>query len=299
MLEVLVNVLFPVFAIVGVGYAIARLVGVEPSALASLSYWVLGPAFIFDVLAGADLAPEVVGRVVGSTVLAMAAVAVLAAVVVRLIGSSFSELAATVLTTIYGNVGNFGLAISAFALGEQALPVAGIVLVTVNTLGILTGVGLATFRHGSFLRAVVTAVLSPLALAVVPALALNFSNVTLPLWLDRPLSLLAAALIPVMLLTLGVQIAGMPRALPRRLAALPVTIKLVVAPLAALVAVAEVGLDGMAAQVVILQAAMPAAVFTSLIALEHDLEADYVTSVVLTGTLVSALTLPVVITLLG
>lgn len=299
MLEVLVNVLFPVFAIVGVGFGIARMVGVEPQALASLSYWVLGPAFIFAVLADADLAPEVVGKVVGSTVLAMTAVALLAAVVARLIGSSFSELAATVLTTIYGNVGNFGLAISAFALGEEALPVAGIVMVTVNTLGILTGVGLATFRHGSILRAVGTAVLSPLALAVIPALALNFSNMTLPPWLDRPVSLLAAALIPVMLLTLGVQIAGMPRALPRRLTAVPVVIKLVVAPVAALVGVAAVDLEGMAAQVVILQAAMPAAVFTSLIALEHDLEADYVTSVVLTGTLVSALTLPVVIILLG
>lgn len=299
MLEVLVNVLFPVFAIVGVGYAIARLVGVEASPLASLSYWILGPAFIFDVLAGADLAPEVVGKVVGSTVFSMAAVAVVAAGVVRLIGGSLSELAATVLTTIYGNVGNFGLAICAFAFGESALPVAGIVMVTVNTVGIITGVGLATFRHGSFLRAAVTAVLSPLALAVIPALALNFSNATLPLWLDRPVSLLAAALIPVMLLTLGVQIAGMPRALPRRLAAIPVAIKLVVAPLAALAGVAAVGLDGMAAQVVILQAAMPAAVFTSLIALKHELEADYVTSVVLTGTLVSALTLPVVITLLG
>jgi len=49
---------------------------------------------------------------------------------------------------------------------------------------------------------------------------------------------------------------------------------------------------------VVLQAAMPAAVFTSLIAIEHRLEADYVTSVVLLGTLLSALTLPVVITLL-
>jgi len=44
--------------------------------------------------------------------------------------------------------------------------------------------------------------------------------------------------------------------------------------------------------------AMPAAVFTSLIALEHDLESDFVTSVVLIGTLVSAATLPVVISLL-
>lgn len=57
-------------------------------------------------------------------------------------------------------------------------------------------------------------------------------------------------------------------------------------------------LAGVAADVVILQAAMPAAVFTSLIALEHDLEADFVTSVVLVGTLTSAVTLPVVISLL-
>lgn len=299
MLQVLVNVLFPVFAIVGVGYAIARIAGVEPPALASLSYWILGPAFIFDVLAGADLAPEVVWRVVGSTVLAMLLIAAIAAMIMRLIGSSFSKLAATVLTSIYGNVGNFGLAISAFAFGEQALPIAGIVMVTVNTLGILTGVGLATARRGSVMRSIGTAALSPLALAVVPALAVNFTNTTLPLWFERPVSLLAAALIPVMLLTLGIQIAGMPRAMPARLVGIPMAMKLVLAPLAAVLAVTALGLGGLAAQVVVLQAAMPAAVFTSLIALEHDLEADYVTSVVLTGTLASALTLPAVITLLG
>lgn len=299
MLQVLVNVLFPVFAIVGVGYAIARLVGVEPPALASLSYWILGPAFIFDVLADADLAPEVVGKVVGSTILGMILIAALAAAVMRLIGARFSVLAATVLTSIYGNVGNFGLAISAFAFGEEALPIAGIVMVTVNTVGILVGVGLATLQRGSVMRSVGTAALSPLALAVIPALAVNFSDISLPVWFDRPVSLLAGALIPVMLLTLGIQIAGMPRALPDRLVALPVGVKLALAPLAALLGVMAVSLGGLAAQVVILQAAMPAAVFTSLIALEHRLEADYVTSVVLTGTLVSAVTLPVVIILLG
>ncbi|MDK1016438.1 MAG: hypothetical protein QGD95_02955 [Actinomycetota bacterium] len=41
----------------------------------------------------------------------------------------------------------------------------------------------------------------------------------------------------------------------------------------------------LAGQVLILQMTMPAAVFTSLIALEHDMEPDFVTSVVLIGTL--------------
>lgn len=299
MLQVLVEVLVPVYAIVVVGYAIARLVGIEQPALASLSYWILGPAFIFDVLAYADLAPDVVVGVVAASLIGMALVALVAVLVMGVIGADFSRVAATVLTSIHGNVGNFGLAICAFAFGVAALPIAGIVLVTVNTVGIVTGVGLATIRRGSLGRAVVTAFLSPLALAVIPAMVVNLSNAQMPVWIDRPISLLAAALIPVMLLTLGIQIAGMPRALPARLVTVPIGVKLVLSPLAAFLAVTILGLGGTAAQVVVLQAAMPAAVFTSLIALKHDLDADYVTSVVLTGTLVSVITLPVVITFLA
>ena len=298
MLQVLVDVLVPVFAIVGVGFLLARMVHVPPAALASVAYWVLGPAFIFDVLARADLEPDVVWRVVAATLLVMAVAAAVAAVVMRLLGSTFSSLAATVLTSIHGNVGNFGLAICAFALGQEALPIAGIVMVTVNTVGIVTGVGLARIRHGSAVRAATTALLSPLAVAVVPALVVNLANTSLPVWFDRPVSLMAAALIPVMLLTLGIQIAGMPKAMPAPRVSVPIAIKLVGAPLTALLAVGILGLGGLASQVVVLQAAMPAAVFTSLIALEHRLEADYVTSVVLIGTLASAATLPVVISLL-
>ncbi len=57
MLQVLGDVLVPVFAIVAIGFVIARIVDVEPTALATLSYWILGPAFIFSVLASADLDP--------------------------------------------------------------------------------------------------------------------------------------------------------------------------------------------------------------------------------------------------
>lgn len=297
--QVLVDVLVPVFVVVGVGFVLARLVDMDPRTLATLAYWVLGPAFIFDVLSTAELAPEVVIRVVVATIATMAVVGAIAAAAMRLVGASFSTTAATVLTSVHGNVGNFGLAISAFAFGEAVLPVAGIVMVTVNTLGIVTGVGLATLRSGSIGRAVGRAMASPLALAVIPALVVNVSDVSLPIWLDRPLSLLASALIPVMLLTLGIQLAGMRRMLPSPLLAVPIGLKLVASPLAAVAAVALLGLGGIPADVVILQTAMPAAVFTALIALEHDLEPDFVTSSVLVGTLLSTITLPVVITLLN
>jgi malate permease and related proteins len=297
--QVLLDVLVPVFAIVAVGYLMARVVGVESKTLATLAYWVLGPAFIFDILSEAELAPDVVLKIVAASIVVMVVVGAIGAFAMRLAGADFSTIGAAVLTSTHGNVGNFGLAICTFAFGAAVLPIAGVVMVTVNTLGILIGVGIATSRHGSLLRAALTAVASPLALAVVPALVVNLTNATLPIWLDRPISLLAAAMIPVLLLTLGIQLAGMSRtALPSRLVTVPIVLKLVVAPLVAWLAVSMLDLAGDAGNVVILQAAMPAAVFTSLIALEHDLEADFVTSAVLVGTLISAVTLPVVITLL-
>ena len=298
MLQVLVDVLVPVFAVVAIGFGLSKSIGIEPRALATLAYWVLGPAFIFNVLATAELEADVVVKVVAASALVMLVAGLTAALAMSLIGSSFSQLAATVLTSTYGNAGNFGLAISAFAFGAEALPVASIVMVTVNTLGILTGVGLARVRHGSLSRAAVTALSSPLAVAVVPALVVNLTDAGLPIWLDRPISLLAGALIPVMLLTLGVQLAGMSRALPGPKIGVPIAVKLVLAPVIAVVAIGLLDLGGLPGDVVILQAAMPAAVFTSLIAIEHDLEPDYVTSIVLLGTLISAATLPVVITLL-
>jgi hypothetical protein len=297
-LAVLVDVLVPVFLVVGLGFVVARRVGAKPESLATLAYWVLGPVFIFDILSRTSLQGDVVGKLVGVSLLVMVVAGLLAALATKITEADRQVVSASVLTSIYPNAGNFGLAISAFAFGPEALPIAGIVMVTVNTGGILTGVGLANMRNGSRWAAVRAAFLSPLALAVVPALLVNINDVMLPTWLDRPVTLVAAAMIPVMLLTLGIQLAGMSSTVPDRKVAIPVLVRLVFAPLIAAGAVSILGPSGMAGSIVILIAAMPAAVFTSLIALEHDLEADYVTSVVLVSTLVSAITLPVVISLL-
>jgi len=296
-LRVLADVLVPVYLVVGVGLVVGRAARLDHRPLATLAYWVLGPAFIFDVLASAELDPAVVGRVVAASLAVVVAIGVAATALSRLFGLPYGLGAASVLTSVHGNVGNFGLAVCAFAFGEEALPIAGIVLVTVNTVGIITGVGLAAFREGSVLSAMARAVASPLALAVIPALVVNVAGIELPLWLDRPVSLLAGALIPVMLLTLGIQLSSMHRSRTSALVTIPIGLKLVVAPALAFAAAALLSLGGLEADVVIVQAAMPAAVFTSLIALEHDLEPDFVTSVVLIGTLASVLTLPLVLSL--
>lgn len=298
MLGIFVEVLVPVFLVLGIGFVVARTIGVTPQSLATISYWVLGPVFFFDILYNADLDALEIAKTVGATVIAVVVVGGVATGAGIVLGTSRSLTSASILTSIHGNVGNFGLAISVFALGAEVLPIAGIVMVTVNTLGILVGVGLATSRTQHWTSAGLAALTTPMALAVVVAVLVNVAKIDLPIWIDRPVDLIGAAMIPVMLLTLGVQLAGMERSLPPVATAVPITLKLLLNPIVAAAAVSLVGLTGVASQVVIIQAAMPAALVASVIALEHDLEADFTTSVVLVGTLISAATIPVVINLI-
>ena len=295
--RILADILVPVFLLVATGAVAGRRLALDSRSFAKVAYWILGPVFVFDILARADLTADLVARVVGASVLAMLAVGLAAVLVGRLFRRPADVVAAGLTTSVYGNVGNFGLAIVVFTFGDSALPLAGIVLLVVNVVGLVVGVAAANWEEGGALVSLGRALTAPMTLAVVPAVFVNVADAELPLWLGRATTLVAAALIPMMLLTLGIQLSemGMPRFsgdVVRTLVA-----KLVVAPAAA-AAVWGAGLTGMPAGVVILQFAMPPAVFTALIALEHDLAPDLVTTTVLAGTLVSVLTLPVVIALL-
>ena len=59
------------------------------------------------------------------------------------------------------------------------------------------------------------------------------------------------------------------------------------------------GLQGLARQVGIVQASMPTAVSSGLMAIEFDAEADKVSSAIFISTLLSSITLTVLIALLG
>ncbi|MEA2000266.1 MAG: AEC family transporter [Actinomycetota bacterium] len=293
LVTIFADILGPVFVLVAIGFGFGRRFSIDPMPLARFAYYILAPAFIYDVLAGSHLSGDVVARMAAALLIVSAVVIGVAVVAGRLAGRSSSTIAALVLVAVYGNVGNFGLPIVSFKFGEDSLALASVAFLVVNVLAFIIGVTAATWRHSHPLVAIVKALTTP-AVAVVPfAVAANVSKTELPPIADRPISLLAAALIPVMLVTLGAQLAAMRR--PRITAdvLLGSGIRLVIAPLAAVAATALVGLSGVPSGVIVLQSAMPAAVFASIIAMEHDLEPELVTTTVLFTTLASAVTLAV------
>jgi predicted permease len=131
----------------------------------------------------------------------------------------------------------------------------------------------------------------PIIYAAAAALAVKASHIALPLMVARPIALLSGAALPTMMLILGMQLER--AKLPRRLGPLAVAIatSLLITPLVALGFCHWLGLGGPARQAAVTLSAMPVAVSTTILALEFDVEPDFVTGAVFVSTILSPFTL--------
>ena len=295
--SVLFEVLGPVVFIVGLGALVGSRLDIDVRSLSRLAYWVLGPAFMFDVLADADLEQKVVVQLSAAGLVGMAAAGLATWTVLRGAGTASSMVAAGVMTSAYGNVGNAGLAISVFAFGEDVLPAAGVFMLAINATGMMLGVGLAQGRRGSVASAVMQALLAPMTIASFVALTANAFELVPPPLFGRSIGLLSGALIPTMLVTLGIQLRLSGRFRIRFPIVVSTLAKLVIAPAAASLAAVAIGLTGDLVAVTAVQSAMPPAVFCMVVALEHDLEPEAVTSTVALATVTAVVTVPIVLLL--
>jgi len=292
------NVVLPVFGLVMTGYLFGPRLNLEARTLARASYYIFVPAFTFDIISQASVNPGLAATMVIYILVVHLAAAGAAFSLARLMGRGPQIAAAYVLIAVFGNVGNFGLSMVKFSLGDEALAAATVYFLMINFVAFVVGVAAAKLANGGRLGTIFTIFKTPAILAFFPAAWFWISQVEVPLLLNRFANLLGAAMIPVMLVTLGVQLAEMdkPRLNIDVIAA--GTVRLVIAPLIAAVLVIPFGLTGLERAAGILQSAMPPAVLTAIIAIEHDLAPKFVTTTLLFATIASLLTLTVIMSLL-
>lgn len=298
LLGIFLNVLAPVFLLVLLGYLVAPGLQLEARTLSRFAYFILTPAFIFNTLSNTRIDAGLAGRMVGFISLVYLGSILVAFVVARLLRRSAAMTAAYVMIAAFGNVGNFGLPIVQFALGPDALGVATVYFLANLVLAFVVCVAAANFSRGFSLGMAAQVLRTPALIALLPALAVNWSGFALPPVVSRPVDLLADALIPVMLVVLGAQLAaaGVPRlSLDLLLAS---GIRLVSGPLIGFAIVGWFRLPELEAAVGILQASMPAAVLVSIIAMENDLLPEFVTATVLFSNVASIVTLAIVLLVL-
>lgn len=298
LLGIFLNVLAPVFTLVLLGYLAAPRLQLETRTLSRYAYFILTPALVFTILSQTRIEAALAGRMIGFISLVYIGTTVLAFITARILRRPAAMTAAYVMIGVFGNVGNFGLPIVQFAEGPEALGLATVYFLANMVLAFIVCVAAANFSRGFTLSMVGQVFRTPALLALAPALLVNWSGISLPPVVLRPLELLSAALIPTMLIVLGAQLAdaGMPKLSPDMLIASG--IRLIGGPALAFATVGWFGLPPLERNVGILQASMPAAVLVSIIAIENRLLPEFVTSAVLFSNVISIIPLAVVLLLL-
>jgi malate permease and related proteins len=325
----LIRIALPVFLIAGVGFGFARLVlrktadasgtewlsrpasdaereqardGVLASirrALQQYTFLIAGPAFVLLALLRTDMGVAELGIPALFAVTMYALLAVCGILIARLLRWPHGMLKAAVLALASTNCANYGLPIVLFAFGDEGMLIGTMFVVTHILLHMTAGVMVAAWDTGRpAYRQLLSVFRSPYAYAIVLAWAIRATSATLPLAIERSLSLLGDTWIPLMLILLGVELAAMKGRLVWRPCAILSLAKLTVPVLLAFALTSVMGITGLTRAVLILQGSMPTAVNGLLVAKQFDARPDVVASVLLATTLGSVLLLSLLLTLL-
>ncbi|HUF74154.1 MAG TPA: AEC family transporter [Gammaproteobacteria bacterium] len=287
MIAELAGVLMPVFAIGLLGYG-WRKAGVpfEREFVTRLVMNIAGPCLIVDSLSNLGLPLEVVARM-GLGGVAMFVVTIIVCLVIiriaRLPVRTFLPALAI------GNTGNLGLSVCFFAFGDEGLGLAVAVFVA-HSIGQFTLTPMLQSGRSPWRTLVTTPVIYGAAIGTV----LLVTGYELPDWIAGTIGPLGALMIPLMLLALGNTLGGL------RVARLPFAsfwglVRLAVGLAVAIGVAFALELEGVARGVLILQGAMPAAMFSYLFAARYDHAPDDIAGIVLMSTLFSFVSLPIVV----
>jgi predicted permease len=299
LLVLFANNLLPIFIIAGSGVLAGKYLKVSPRPVSQIAFYIFSPCLIFYLLTTNHMDNGDILRMSGFTTAGILILGGLALLFGYLIRLERRLLVAVLLTSMFGNAGNFGLSLSLFAFGETALAHASLYFVTSAILTYTLGVIVVSLGRSSLKNALLGLFKVPAVYATILALVFNAMNWQLPLPLERPVSLLGEAAIPLLLVLLGLQFQNSSWSGQTLALTLSNVMRLVGGPVIAIGLAFLFGLQGASRQAGIAESAMPTAVLTTVLATEYDVEPAFVTTVVFLTTLLSPLTLTPLLAYLG
>jgi len=282
----LITIIFPIFAIVFLGFLYGKKHSPDMESANKINIDIFVPALVFDVLTAKNFDVfEYQSLAIAGICVVLGAV-IIAWPVARFFGYQFKTF---IPPMMFNNSGNLGLPLVVFAFGEKALPAAVLLFIVENTLHF--SVGLKILNHKSSLFALLKI---PILLATIAGLTVSILQFETPQLLATPITMLGQISIPLMLFSLGVRLIhidwqdwkiGL--------------IGAIVSPLSGLIIAIPVGylLDLPAQQytLLILFGALPPAVLNYMIAERYNQQPRQVASIVLLGNLAAVAVIPLVL----
>lgn len=297
---ILYNNIVPIFIAIGLGYALERRLRIDIKSVSRIIFYALTPCLVFSSLVKSTVSGEEFWGIASFEILITLGLALVAWGVARALRFDRAMESAFLLTILFVNSGNYGLSINQLAFGDEALARAVIYFVVSSLLINTTGVYLASRGQASAGDALINVFKVPIVYAVLLAVFVKLINLNVtgsPVF--KAVEIVGQGAVPLMLLLLGMQLAETSLAQGMKMAGLAAFIKLVVAPVIAFPLANLLRLAGPTLQACVVEASMPTAVTTTVLAIEFDVEPEFVTSVVFLSTLISPITLTPIIALVS
>ncbi len=287
MISEVLTVIAPVFIIAGLGYFwVKRELPFDNATISSLVMYVGSPCLIYSALTSNAAETAALGKM---------GISAFIVILMSLIFSwVFLKIAGWKLTTylpalIHPNCGNMGLPLVLLAFGQEGLAL-GMAYFFVNSISQYT-LGMAISSGQFDIRQLMK---QPIIWAVIFVLTVILGDFQMPKWFNSTTSILAGLTIPAMLIMLGTSLAHL------NVASLKETLtisflRILLGLGLGLLVIEMLSLSGIMAGIVLLQSAMPSAVFNYIFADRFNRESDKVAAVILQSTLISALSLPLLV----
>jgi len=299
LLILFLNNLFPIFLIAGAGMLLARKTNLNPRSLSQVIFYIFSPCLIFTLLTASKLESGMIGRVILYTIFSCLLLGVCTWVIGKLLKLDGPLFSGVLLTSMFMNSGNYGLPVVLFAFGQNALGYASLFFVINVALTYTLGVVIASMSTMSLSKALLNLVRLPMIYALLLAMLVLFTGWKIPTPIERATKLLGDASVPSMLVLLGLQLKTANVVGRLKPVALASGMRLLASPLLAILFLPLFGLPIPARQAITIQAGMPAAVLTTMLATEFNSEPSFVTAAVFLTTLLSPLTLTPLLSFLG
>ena len=288
------NAVIPTFLLIACGALADRLFPrLDLATLTKLSIYFLIPALILSALAKTSLSFRDAGLLGLAYIVYLLVLGLLAFLATKAYSKTVAG--AIIVSTLFGNTGNMGLPISKFAYGEAGLERAVVLLVLSLLVMFVVGPAVLSGKTDSIKERLLDALKLPPIWAGLAGILLNVLALPIPQSIDRSINLLGAGAIPILLISLGIQ---MKRSWTWKIdgSALATTgLRLLVGPLVAYFVARLLGLAELDLKILVLSATMPAAVTMFIVALEVKGAYGTVAKSVVATTIASILAISVVI----
>ena len=285
----LIDVLFPVFFIIGVGYYLGKKdPKFDTTFITNYSANFGAPALFIFAITSSGVTYDVFSEYFIYSVIALICFAITGVIFLFFMKKDISrELPPFFLP----NTGNMGIPICLFAYGSLGMGVAAAISSLVVLLHFTANIFLASKKFD--IKIILKA---PSTYAVIVAVSFLYFDLEMPKFVLNTVMLLGYTMIVLILMSLGVSLTQM-KVFSLKSSLISSVGRVIIGPIIGFMLIKIFNLTGYAAGVLLIQSAMPSAILTYLIASMYSPKkiVDNISSMIVVSTLMSLVTIPIIV----